>query len=300
MTRATAADYADRKGFDPDFLGVRAPLPRLSDTARAKAFELPGVTGDAACELKYHHFSVIMNRDARLAFVAAVNLDGAAKYRQTREGADRWIPDPRIDRQFQAGDEFYSDNPIDRGHLVRRADAAWGATEREASRANDDTFHFTNCSPQQEIFNQARKAQKEHLLLWGNIEEHIATQAATAQPRLSIFNGPVFRSTDRLHRGLRIPREFWKIVAYTSHGGTLRAAAFILSQQGLIADLPLEEFEVGPYRPYQVRIRQIEARTRLDFAALQGADPLDDRTTHPAFEAGSGAVPLDSLADVTL
>jgi endonuclease G len=295
-----AADYADRKGFDPDFLGLRVPLPRLSNAVRAKAFQLPGVTGDAACELKYHHFSVIMNRDARLAFVAAVNLDGAATFRQTREGADRWMADPRIDRELQAGDEFYSDNPLDRGHLVRRADAAWGATETEASRANDDTFHFTNCSPQHEIFNQARKAQKEHLLLWGNIEEHIAREAATEQPRLSIFNGPVFRSNDRVHRGLRIPKEFWKIVAYVGRGRTLRAAAFILSQQGLIANLPLEEFTVGPYRPYQVTIRELEARTKLAFRALQGADPLDDDGTHPAFESGSDAVPLDSVADIIL
>ena len=56
--------------------------------------------------------------------------------------------DPRISNDFQAGgEEFYSSNPLDRGHLVRRADAAWGKTESEARLANDDTFHFTNCSP---------------------------------------------------------------------------------------------------------------------------------------------------------
>jgi endonuclease G, mitochondrial len=296
-----AEEYADRKGFDPAFLGRNVPLPRLSNAVRAKAFQQAGVAGSAAYELKYHHFSVVMNREARLAFVSAVNLDAAAKHRQTREGADRWTYDPRIDREFQAGAEFYSDNPLDRGHLVRRADAAWGATESEASRANDDTFHFTNCAPQDEIFNQARKAQKEHLLLWGNIEEHIAAQAAAEHQRLSIFNGPVFRSTDRIHRGLRIPKEFWKVVAYVRpKNRQLRAVAFILSQQGLIANLPLEEFTVGPYRPYQVKLREIEARTKLDFRELHGADPLDEDGANPAFEEGSDAVPLDRVEDIIL
>jgi endonuclease G len=295
----TAADYVDRTGYDAEFLGGRVPMPRLSNAVRAKAFQREGISGDAAFELKYHHFSVIMNRTARLAFVAAVNLDAAARFRQTREGSDRWFRDPRLDEGFQAGNEFYSDNPLDRGHLVRRADAAWGGSEDEASRANDDTFHFTNCSPQHEIFNQARKAQKEHLLLWGNIEEHIAGQAATERQRLSIFNGPVFRSTDREHRGLRIPKEFWKVVVYAVRGRRRpKALAFLLSQQGLIANLPLEEFAVGPYRPYQVKLREIEARTKLDFGSLRTGDPLEDDAAQPAFEAGSDAVALNALTDI--
>jgi endonuclease G len=291
-------DYSRRKGFDSRFLGIDAPLPKLTDAARAKAVALPGVRGDAAHELKYHNFSVIMNRETRLAFVAAVNFDATAEFRQTREGADRWFVDPRIDAAFQAGKEFYSDNPLDRGHLVRRADAAWGGSPEEAAQANEDTFHFTNCSPQHEIFNQAAKARKEDLLLWGNIEAHIAGQIGASGGRLSIFNGPVFRSTDRVHRGLRIPKEFWKIVVYKSSAGHLKALAFILSQEGLIDDLPLEDFTVGPYRPFQIKIQKIEARTKLDFQHLRDADPLE----HGAFESqtapGPASILLTSIDDI--
>lgn len=294
-------DYEHRQGYDPSFLGVPVALPRLANAVRAKAFKRPGVTGSAAYELAYHHFSVIMNQEARLAFVAAVNYDAAARFKQTRVDGDRWFRDPRLDESLQAGNEFYTDNPLDRGHLVRRTDAAWGSTAEEAKRANDDTFHFTNCTPQHEIFNQAKLAKKQDLLLWGNIEEHIAAQGATTRQRLSIFNGPVFRSTDRLHRGLGVPREFWKIVVYaTGRDGVnaVNAVAFILSQQGLIANLPLEEFEVGPYRPYQVKVREIEARTKLDFGGLRAVDPLEDERHEAAFEARSDAVPLTSLSDI--
>lgn len=295
------ADYKDRTGFDPMFLGSHAALPKLSNAVRSKAFKLSSAGGTDSFELKYHHFSVVMNAKARLAFVAAVNYDARAPFRHTRQGSDRWFPDPRVDAGSQAGNEFYSDNPLDRGHLVRRTDAAWGGSEEEARRSNDDTFHFTNCSPQHEIFNQARKAAKADLLLWGNIEEHIARQAEAASGRLSIFNGPVFRSTDRLHRGLAVPREFWKIVVHVrSADNSLSALAFMLSQEGLIANLPLEDFEVGPYRVYQVKVREIEARTKLDFGELRTRDPLESGDHDPAFEAGSDAIALSSLADIIM
>lgn len=291
-------DYDRRMGYAPRFLGIDVPLPKLSDVVRGKAFAMPGVRGAAAYELKYHHFSIIMNREARLAFVAAVNFDGSAEFHQTREGADRWFWDPRIGKEFQAGNEFYTDNPLDRGHLVRRADAAWGRSVEEAARANDDTFHFTNCTPQHEIFNRASKAQTEGLLLWGNIEQHIARQVGASGDRLSIFNGPVFRPTDRSHRGLVVPQEFWKIVVCRRSATHLSALAFILSQEGLITNLPLEEFVVGPYRPFQIKVREIEARTKLDFGDLRGVDPLDANPFESTLPGRSDPILLTSLDDI--
>jgi endonuclease G len=292
-----AADYHDRTGYDPEFLGPEVPLPALSASARKLAVTLPNGDEPCAYELKYDHFTVVMNGTARLAFLAAVNLDAAAPFRQTREGSDRWFADPRVPREVQAGDEFYTGNPLDRGHLVRRADAAWGRTAAEAERASEDTFHFTNCSPQHEIYNQARKAQKQDLLLWGNIEEYIAAQAATERQRISIFNGPVFRATDRLHRGLRVPREYWKVVVYARPDRRLRALGFILSQDALIADLPLEEFTAGPYRTYQVPLRRLETRSKLDFGVLRAADPL---AAGKALEGAALAVPIETLGEITL
>jgi endonuclease G len=290
-------NYQERRGYEASFLGIDVPLPILSDALRVKAVSAPGAGDHQPYELKYHHYSVMMNGEARLAYFAAVNYDGSAEFHHPRTGADRWFRDPRIDSALQAGDEYYTDNPLDRGHLVRRADAGWGRSREEAARASDDTFHFTNCTPQHEIFNQAARARQEDLLLWGNIEEHIAKQARAEGGRLSIFNGPVFRSSDRSHRGLRIPKEFWKIVIYRGAGRPLAAVAFILSQEGLIADLPFEQFVVGPYRPFQIRVRKIESRTNLDFGRLRSADPLEK-----ALESvgESGAIALNSLDDIVM
>jgi endonuclease G len=242
-----------------------------------------------------------MNGRRRIAFVAAVNLNDNAKYHHDRQGKDRWFFDPRVDKKLQAGDEFYTDNPLDRGHLVRRADSAWGSTTKAAKQANDDTFHFTNCSPQHEIFNQSAKASSEHLLLWGNLENHVAKQAKGAtKGRLSVFNGPILRPNDRLHRGLRVPKEFWKVIVYERDSGKPGAVAFLLSQTQLIKNLPEEEFVAEEYRPFQVRVEAIEKKTKLDFGKLRKFDPLKIRVHESLFETDTEAVALQSLAEVIL
>jgi endonuclease G len=292
-------NYRNRRGFEANFLGVRVPLPQPTNTIAPKVLRV----GDGV-ELKYHRYSVIMNRARRLAFVSAVNIDADAPVQYRREGKDSWHFDPRIGEEFQADNEFYADNPLDRGHLTRRADAAWGATEAEAKRANDDTFHWTNCAPQHEIFNQSTRAERKGMRLWGNLENHIAEQAEARLRKLSVFNGPIFRDSgrgrDRNHRGLLLPKEFWKVICYRDKERTLGAVAFVLSQESLIKNLPEEEFVIGPYKPFQVKIRDIESRTKLDFGDLYKSDPLERPGAEESFETGTELVPLQSASDIVL
>ena len=290
-------DFDNRPGYDRNFLGFSVPMPKLGADIKQLAVKVPG----SGHELKYYHYSVIMNERRRLAFVSAGNLDAKAKFIHEREGADKWFMDPRISEDFQAGEEIYSSNPLDRGHLVRRADAAWGKTAEEARLANDDTFHFTNCSPQHEVFNQSSKATKKKLLLWGNIENHIAKQATHVESKkVSIFNGPVFRQNDRKHRGLPIPREYWKIVVFRNNENKPRALAFVLSQAALIKTLPTEDFMIGPYDVYQVKVRELEMKTKLDFGDLRTFDPLEDSTNEAFFEAATEALVVSDLRSIVL
>jgi endonuclease G len=290
-------DYAHRPGFDPDFLGFTTPLPRLSESIRPQAATV-GAPGRH--ELKYHHYSVIFNKERRLAFLAAVNLDPGAPARHARDGGDRWFFDPRLPKALQAGEEFYAANPLDRGHLVARTDAAWGATPEAAKIASDDTFHFTNAAPQHEIFNRSGLATQRHLKLWGNLENHIAAQAKRDNRRLVVYNGPVFRADDRRHRGLPLPREFWKVVVFAKDDGGRSAVAFLLSQAELIQALPEEEFRVAEYRVFQVKLAEVERRTGLDFGDLGDLDPLERSGAEERFEAGTEVVPLSGEADIVL
>jgi endonuclease G len=290
--------YARRPGYDAGFLGVRVPFPRLTAATRSKAFALPGLDGDERFVLKYHHYSVLFNKERRLAFAAGVNFDPTARFTHQREN-DRWFYDPRVPRDLQAGESLYSGNPLDRGHLVRRADAGWGRSASEAKLANDDTFHFTNCSPQHSITNQGRlREAPPGLKLWGKLEDHVASQGRSDRARLCVFNGPVFRADDEEYRGVLLPREFWKVVAYRA-GGSVKAAAFVLTQEGLIDGLE-EEFQPGEYAAVQVRIQDLESKTGLDFGSLTDADALEQEGAEESFSAGRPAVFLRSTEDVVL
>ncbi len=263
-------DYTTRRGYDPEFLGtdVRAELPTLHDEDIPLAAINALALADPAYVLPYHHFSVAMNAERRLAFFTAVNIDGRSSFRLKRE-TDRWILDPRIPAEAQAGEDVYSDNPLDRGHLVRRLDPAWGTSSAIAKLSNDDTFHFTNCSPQHQDFNQ-------HQSLWAGLEDYILDNADNRDFKVSVFSGPVFAADDDAYRGVNLPRQFWKVVLMVKESGALSGTAYLLSQEALIAGLEVapEAFSYGAYRTFQVPVRQIEELTRLSFGRLVGADPL--------------------------
>lgn len=249
--------YADYLGYDPEFLGTTVVLPVLSDQQRLTAARnnaAPAGTDDTV--LPYTHFSVVMNRARQLAYYTVVNIDGALSTEVPR-GRDRWFFDPRIAESEQIGEGLYQRNTLDRGHLVRRLDPVWGDA---AGRANDDTFHFTNCSPQHEKFNQGKA-------LWQGLENFLLRHADLADEKLTVFTGPVLTDRDPLYKGVRLPVTFWKIAVFARPGGKLAASGYALEQAALIRDLPGLEavFAAGTYR---VPIAELSRRTGLDLDYL--------------------------------
>jgi endonuclease G len=295
--------YARRPGYQENFLGFDAPFPALTEATAPDGFEVPDADDDEKYLLKYHHYSLILNKHRKLAFVAGVNYDPTAPVQHPRDkDGDKWYFDPRVSPtgEFQAGEDVYADNPLDRGHLVRRADAGWGATPEEAKLANDDTFHFTNCSPQHAVTNQGKTKQApKGLKLWGRLEDHVASQGKSDRRRLSVFNGPIFRPDDVPYRGIRLPEEFWKVVVFADDEGNPGAAAFVLTQADLIAGLE-ETFEVGEYRAVQVRIRDLQERTGLDFGPFPEWDALEKEGAEESFAGEQPLVVLGSVEDMVL
>jgi endonuclease G len=143
-------DYSDRPGYDSHFLeSVKVPLPGISgameqDTATVR----PDARKDGdPLELAYYHYSVYVNKRRRTAWFSAANVDGDRRQQIGKRQGDRWYQDTRILKTDQLGQEAFEQG-IDRGHLTRREDAAWGDDVESATAANNDTFHFTNCSLQ--------------------------------------------------------------------------------------------------------------------------------------------------------
>lgn len=253
--------YEGSTGYDPKFLGDDYEVPhpifrfdRNQDIAHLK---------DGSNVLHYTHFSIVMSKSRRLAYYTVVNIDGNQLKRIERN--DKWYLDPRIEMEYQCGPELYKNNPLDRGHLVRRNDPNWGDA---AERANKDTFHFTNCAPQHSNLNQK---------IWLDLEDYILDNAENWNLKVSVFTGPVFRENDIVYRGVQIPAEFWKIVIIVKEDGKLSATAYLQTQKSLIEDL---EFAYGEYKTYQVPISRIEEITGLNFGCLRNHDPITPLESH--------------------
>jgi endonuclease G len=256
---ATARDLAGRAGYDAGFLGVPVPVPAL-----------PGVT---TVMLPYTHFSVLMRPDKRLAAVTALAMDGQKLMDLDRSGI-QWRLDPRLPEDQQTGERVYARNDLDRGHLVRRASAVWGDTRAEAAQANKDTFYYTNAAPQAAKFNQGME-------LWLGLESYLQENAADNSRRIVVFTGPVFSATDPVYRGVDIPLRFFKVAAFLHHG-ELAATGYIVDQTPQLDDMPEiarpgvtdDAPPLGPFRTFQVPIRDIAALTGLDLDQLVAVDRM--------------------------
>lgn len=247
------AYFRDRQGFDENFLDpFTVPMPRC--VGRTAGDEVPLKSGSGHV-LRYGNFSVVMSMSRQIALYTACNIDGQASKKIKRD-TDAWYYDDRIDRAHQAGEELYRDNELDRGHLVRREDPVWGP---QAALANDDTFHFTNCSPQHSGMNQKT---------WLGLEDYLLQNARVHRLRISVFTGPVLRDDDMVYRGVKIPKEYWKVVAFLTEDRP-SATAYLISQGKLIEDL---EFVFGRYKTYQVAVAEVQELAALDFGDLSRFD----------------------------
>jgi len=300
------SNYAKRNGYDPKFLGAAAavPLPKVASEKPGKIFLLPG----KKAELKYWNYSVVLNQTRALAYFSAANVD-AASFRGNRDAeGDTWFRDTRVDavdKAAQTGAEFYKKqssfeadrtlNPFDQGHLTRRSDLQWGASDKTAKRNGDDSYHYTNCTPQHWQFNQNSRASAA-TGIWFRLEDAAVASLAEGATRLCVINGPVFdaplckagtdgrlrldlkgkREPDETFGGVKIPKQFFKVIAYVSDQA-LKAKAFVVTQEDLLAGIgrlrpeeaALTSLEI---RLYQVRIAELERLTGLDFGPLAGHD----------------------------
>lgn len=208
---------ASPSGYDPDFLGTRTDVPILDASIQDDA-----VLWEETEIIPYTHFSLSLSKTWRFARWVAWNIDGTSIKLLSRTNLN-FTKDPRLAADSQIGNELYSDNRLDRGHIARRADLTWG-TLPEAQQANQDSFHYTNITPQMDDFNQSKQNG-----IWGRLENALYEDVDVQNLRASVFGGPVFHPDDRKYRGVALPSEYWKLLVFHEQG-VLKARAFLLTQ----------------------------------------------------------------------
>jgi len=244
--------YAKRSGYKPKFLGggLEVPLPRVKDGKSVSKMD------DGEHEIPYQHFSVVMHKRRRLAIYTASNVDFRAAthpsggdYNRgplggfTTKDSEVWITDPRIPEEHQLPDTFYDKDrqAFDKGHLVRREDVCFGTSYAVIQRANGDTYHTTNCSPQVLGFNRSNKQG-----IWGLLENNVGSESA--REKYQVFAGPVFDEDDPWFDGvdargpleIQIPQAYWKIII-ARDGDALAAFGFRLEQNLAKVEFTAEE-----------------------------------------------------------
>ena len=272
-------NYSNRKGFKEKFLGPKTPFPTLTNPSLAAP-----MIGSTKVKIPYENFTVVMHKTRRLAIYTAANVDwnkAARKPEPNRPDSDynrealggfikdkdteKWLLDKRLAAEHQVPDKFYKDDKqsFDKGHIVRRDDMCWGSTYALLQRANGDTYHVTNCSPQVEKFNQAKWQG-----LWGLLENMIQAQGKTE--KYNIFAGPVLADGDRFFNGksddgplrLQIPSAFWKVVTWAENG-KLKATGFVLEQD--LSNVPpgAEFMPTGQFIHKVISLKKLEQRVKL-------------------------------------
>lgn len=273
--------YSNRKGYRPKFLGVGVDLPTVSDLTVVAKMD------NGKFVLPYQHFSVVMHRSRRLALFTASNVDASEKGKfpdltahtpkdYTRDAlggfsendVEQWVLDPRIRPSHQLPDRFFTEDrqSFDKGHVVRREDVCWGKDYATVRRANGDTYHTTNCSPQILDFNRSASSGPKGGP-WGDLENFILKQAKSE--KLCLFAGPVLSAEDPEFEGkddlgpvtVQIPRKFWKVVVAVK-SGALKAFAFELEQS--LSGVRMEEFLVSAkWVASMVRISNLEKELKI-------------------------------------
>jgi endonuclease G, mitochondrial len=286
--------YSNRRGYSDRFLeNFLVPMPQLNATQRSVAARVSGI-GDSGnpYELKYQHFSVVLNAKRRMPFFSICNIDGAKIIRVKRdtgkatgepEASETWAIDPRVPEEAQLSDNFYrrlrsslraGGDFFARGHLTRREDPNWGQADT-AERANSDTFHHTNACPQvQQAFNGSQKA-------WQGIENYILDTTNSSNLRVTVITGPVFNNEDPKYDdedfgSIALPRQFWKVVARVENERPIVFA--ILADQSEAMNLlfagrseareALWEWPARLSKDYISTVAEIEELTGLDFGNL--------------------------------
>ncbi|WP_342753826.1 DNA/RNA non-specific endonuclease [Pantoea sp. MBD-2R] len=273
-------NYRNRDGFQADFLGTSVDIAAIIAPRVAEVAPLRDGSKGAEARLDYQHFSLLMSAERKLAFFTATNIDGASYINIDRDSGqpsllpegDRWYEDSRIDSRYVTGQAFYSEFSrwFDRGHLTRRSDPTWGSAA-EAVRANKDTFHFTNCSPQHFRFNQS-------VQYWQGVERYILEFGVLqSKKRISVLTGPVLNDRSRQYADLQVPLMFWKVVLRTGPQGKPQATALLVSQDKLLDEprrvLPRAQPETVPnVDEYRVSVSALETLTGLNFSAFRDWD----------------------------
>ena len=252
-------------GYDPKFLGQRVDLPKFSMALESRVLRRDGMTDGVYRD--YIHYSIAMHTQRRSPIFAALNID---QNRLISVGRSDWDTDDVIGIENQMDNAYYYKNRWDRGHMARRASAAWGEDNREARLASDATMFYTNAALQYDSFNQDE---------WLALEDWVKDLKDPSDGKITSFSGPIYGSDSVFvapenRPPAEVPAAFFKVVCFMNRSNALETRAFIVPQdRDAMSDW--RGSNRRNLQTYQTTVAEIEQRTGLIFDEKVGrVNPL--------------------------
>lgn len=219
--------YEKRKGYNEDFLrGHRVAAPKANQTKHIYHDYF------AHYEFHYHHFSLAMHQQRRMAIYTASN---AVLHKEAglhvHIDSNSFLNDPRIASmaQMSKGEIVSMLRHFDLLQMVNYNEISWqGAAEQIIA----DTFHTTNL-----ILLPGPSGESSNERELRNIWPFIPIQ--DDQYPACVFNGPVFSDQDPIYFGTQMPQSFWRVIAALDKFGNLVA-------YGLQASMVYNHIEFEP------------------------------------------------------
>jgi endonuclease G len=166
------------------------------------------------------------------------------------ERSDQFKEDPIVPTGT-ATNADYAKSGFDRGHLAPAADMRW------STQSMDESFYYSNMSPQVPAFNRG---------IWKKLEEQVRDWAISMDSIL-IVTGPILEpNLPSIGKNkVSVPKYYFKAIL-DFKGSHSKAIAFVLPNEG--SKLPLMDFALT--------IDELEHRTNMDFF-YQLADDLEQK-----------------------
>lgn len=181
---------------------------------------------------------------------------------------DLWAKDPKLPAEMQTGDSDHTNDGFDRGHLCASEDRVY------LKEANDQTFYYSNISPQLKDFNGGfwRKLETR-VQTWGRstadgvYDKVYVTKGGTLNKLLKNFNGttvdggtPTTDANGFTIHGLACP-EYYFMAVLSQKDDVFHAIAFLVPhKEGMTKNPSSDEL-----KEYVVSVDKLEEETGIDF-----------------------------------
>ena len=181
---------------------------------------------------------------------------------------DAWSVDPKLPAEMQVQESDHKNDGFDRGHLCASEDRVY------LKEANDQTFYYSNISPQLKDFNGGfwRKLETR-VQTWGRstadgvYDKVYVTKGGTLNKLLKNFKGttvnggtPTTDANGFTIHGLACP-EYYFMAVLSQKDDVFHAIAFLVPHKEGMAENPSSD----ELKEYVVSVDKLEEETGIDF-----------------------------------